>query len=646
MEIPDRTLLDRYLTGRDEAAFGLLVGRYLDQVHATARRVTGNDELARDVAQSTFIRLAQRAALIPRQVPLTSWLHHTTRCLAVDLVRAESRRKKRELDSTLVPTAMDTSPPEPDWSALAPVVDELVDQLPAADRDLVLLRYYRNESHAAIATRLGLTESAARKRAFRAVEKLRILLGKRGLPTTAAALATLLPAHAAPSAPALLAGSVLQATQGVTPILPHFLTTLLHAVNTTQKIALGGSFLLLLAATGYSLAPLPGPANSTTGSAVASLPSGRAGERSASRDHGIRPAPATAQERYERLKAIVAIPISTQRQSEMIGYLEGLPPTLHEETLRDLGSLTTRLDSGLLRLALSSWAKNDPAAAANFIHGQSQRDPWPDSTSVLQDWALADPPAAMAWAIQNHTGEKVSESEDIPASIVIATVARTNLELVPALIDLIPTESDRESLIRRIGYEGSWNPEFIKKMLVVLAPPERDLLLGTLTGYVRMPAEGTENYVRTPAEGAAILKANPGAVEYANPEFLYQSWAKQDLAAARADVDELPPGPLRDRATNGLIQGLSMSDPQQALEFMESHPDLITQNTRDIFISSTKSQPELALRQIPLMDEEDRRISCLATHIGAWLKQDPAAAGKWLEQHPQPPAVTELLPEK
>ena len=49
----DRHLLDRYLATCGESAFRELVGRHLEFVHAVARRVTGNDEWAREAAPNT-----------------------------------------------------------------------------------------------------------------------------------------------------------------------------------------------------------------------------------------------------------------------------------------------------------------------------------------------------------------------------------------------------------------------------------------------------------------------------------------------------------------------------------------------------------------------------------------------------------------
>jgi hypothetical protein len=86
---------------------------------------------------------------------------------------------------------------------LTPILDAAVNRLPTADRHAILLRYFENKPVRDVATVLAISEDAAKKRCARAVEKLRHLLTARGLPTTALALAAILPAtntHAAPPA--------------------------------------------------------------------------------------------------------------------------------------------------------------------------------------------------------------------------------------------------------------------------------------------------------------------------------------------------------------------------------------------------------------------------------------------------------------
>src|SRR5947209_12876376 len=71
----DRELIDRFVTGRDEAAFAALVGRYGPLVRGVARRVLGDADAADDVFQATFLVLAKRAATIRRRSAVGSWLY-------------------------------------------------------------------------------------------------------------------------------------------------------------------------------------------------------------------------------------------------------------------------------------------------------------------------------------------------------------------------------------------------------------------------------------------------------------------------------------------------------------------------------------------------------------------------------------------
>jgi hypothetical protein len=99
------------------------------------------------------------------------------------------------------------------WQEVAPVLDESLSRLNEADRHALLLRFFEQKKMADVGHALGLTEEGARKRVQRALEKLRGLLGKRGVVVPSALLATALVANAAPAAPVtLIAVSTVAAT--------------------------------------------------------------------------------------------------------------------------------------------------------------------------------------------------------------------------------------------------------------------------------------------------------------------------------------------------------------------------------------------------------------------------------------------------
>ncbi|WP_367874630.1 RNA polymerase sigma factor [Luteolibacter sp. Populi] len=240
----DHDLIRDFTATRSEQAFRRLVDRHCDLVYSVASRVTRDADLARDVSQQVFCKLAAKPATVPASVPLAAWLHRTTRSCAVDLVRSEQARRKRE-EAHFTSPAMTPDPP-PDWSRLEPVIDSLIDELPELERRAVVLRFYEKKSHGAIGNALGLSEEAARKRLDRAMEKLRGLLAKRGIVTTAAALATILPAHATVPAPAGLSAS-LSSTALSTAAITAAQTTSIIAIIMSHKAIVAGAALLLLA---------------------------------------------------------------------------------------------------------------------------------------------------------------------------------------------------------------------------------------------------------------------------------------------------------------------------------------------------------------------------------------------------------------
>jgi hypothetical protein len=82
--------------------------------------------------------------------------------------------------------------------------------LSAADREAVLLRYYRQASHRQIAEQFRISEDTAEKRVNRALDKLRKIFAKQGVTLSAVALTGALTASAS-ATPTGLAGVVSQA---------------------------------------------------------------------------------------------------------------------------------------------------------------------------------------------------------------------------------------------------------------------------------------------------------------------------------------------------------------------------------------------------------------------------------------------------
>ncbi|HEY4301033.1 MAG TPA: sigma-70 family RNA polymerase sigma factor [Candidatus Didemnitutus sp.] len=201
----DHELLARFHRDASDGAFAEIVRRHLNLVYAAARRRLGGDaSLAEEVSQNAFVALATRARQGRSIGHVAAWLHGTTRHLAAHAVRAERRRKEREMKAH----ELDVTDAVPGPPGIPPeMIDRILDDLGASDREAVVRRFFEDRSLAEIGAALGISEDAARMRLARALEKLRRSLARRGIRSSTAALGLAL-SHETLAAPAGLAATV------------------------------------------------------------------------------------------------------------------------------------------------------------------------------------------------------------------------------------------------------------------------------------------------------------------------------------------------------------------------------------------------------------------------------------------------------
>lgn len=236
MSAPDLDLLERYTLHGDEAAFAEIVRRHLNLVHSAALRQVHSAHLAEEVAQTVFLRLAQRARQLAPDSILGAWLYRVTRREAIDVARREAARQWREQISTEMKAS---NAPTEDWPHVKPLLDEAMDGLDEGDRAVVLLRFFENKSLREVGAALGTTDDAAQKRVSRAMERLRRFFAGRGVTVGAGALAVVLSAHAVEAAPsglaaAATAGALSAVGNALPPPVPSPTPTGIHALLMTK----------------------------------------------------------------------------------------------------------------------------------------------------------------------------------------------------------------------------------------------------------------------------------------------------------------------------------------------------------------------------------------------------------------------------
>ena len=105
------------------------------------------------------------------------------------------------------------------WDQVAPLLDQAIAALPEIDRQAILLRFLARKPFREVGQELGLEGEATRKRVSRALEKLRLFFGKKGVVLTTAALSAGLAERAIQAAPAQLVPRIAAALHaGASPV--------------------------------------------------------------------------------------------------------------------------------------------------------------------------------------------------------------------------------------------------------------------------------------------------------------------------------------------------------------------------------------------------------------------------------------------
>ncbi len=165
----DEALMRRYQRRLDERAFEALVARFSGPALAVAEGITGDRGLAEDAVQETFLRLVRSRKRYRPSRPFATWFYTILRNVCTDMLRRRARRQ-RALRGL-------ASEPRRDEEVDAGLeASDLLGLLPPRDRAVLTLRVLHGLAFRDVAASLGISEEAAKKRAQRALRRLRRLV--------------------------------------------------------------------------------------------------------------------------------------------------------------------------------------------------------------------------------------------------------------------------------------------------------------------------------------------------------------------------------------------------------------------------------------------------------------------------------------
>jgi len=179
-------LLDGLRRG-DDAAFEQLVRQYGGRMLATARRMLGSDDDARDAVQDAFVSAFKSINSFTGAAKLSTWLHRIVTNAALMKMRSRRRKHEESLDD-LLPcfdeagewvSGMATNGGASDLleqRETRQIVRRCIDRLPETYRAVLLLRDIEELDTDEAAELLQITPNAVKIRLHRARQALRTLL--------------------------------------------------------------------------------------------------------------------------------------------------------------------------------------------------------------------------------------------------------------------------------------------------------------------------------------------------------------------------------------------------------------------------------------------------------------------------------------
>lgn len=206
MAASDLALLAKWSSEGDAEAFKELASRHAAMVYATCKRILGSAAEAEDVAQECFELLSQRPEAPKKN--LAAWLHAVATTKALNTIKAGKRRDNRERNFA-AHRQISEETEAIEWDDVYAYVDDAVAGLPEKLRQPIVLHFFEDQTHDAIAEATGVARATITYRIQRGIEGIRKSLRRQGVIVSIPAMGALMASNlVAEAAPATLAAGI------------------------------------------------------------------------------------------------------------------------------------------------------------------------------------------------------------------------------------------------------------------------------------------------------------------------------------------------------------------------------------------------------------------------------------------------------
>jgi RNA polymerase sigma-70 factor (ECF subfamily) len=171
----DRALLERFRAG-DREAFAELVVRYQRPIYNAAFWILRKPEDASDVAQTVFLRVAERLDEYDDRYKFFSWIYRIAVNESLNLVRRSERDEELDDEADLPCSERDDPARRADDAESSARISSALRRLSARDRMVITLRHFSECSYDEIGEILEVDVKTVKSRLYEARQRLRALL--------------------------------------------------------------------------------------------------------------------------------------------------------------------------------------------------------------------------------------------------------------------------------------------------------------------------------------------------------------------------------------------------------------------------------------------------------------------------------------
>jgi RNA polymerase sigma-70 factor (ECF subfamily) len=174
----ERELLLRIATG-DQEAYQEVFERYWNKVYAIGLRLSKSPELAKDLAQETFIKIWNNREKLPEVDNFSAFLSTVSRHLAIDHLRKKVFTTNNE-DYLVAYFSDDAISPheKAEYKELEKILNDAINNLPTQLQQVFRLSRFEGLSHAEIALRMNITRITSKSYMVRALYAIRKYLSQ------------------------------------------------------------------------------------------------------------------------------------------------------------------------------------------------------------------------------------------------------------------------------------------------------------------------------------------------------------------------------------------------------------------------------------------------------------------------------------